>query len=57
MYLQQSNEIWAVTENPSVFATDGADSAMFGLETNYGCVAEDVVGECERGSARACPRS
>ena len=42
VYLQQSNEIWAVHEDPSVFATDGADSAMFGLETNYGCCTANM---------------
>ena len=32
VYLQQSNEIKAVVENPHVFYTDGDDSATFSLE-------------------------
>ncbi len=36
VYLQQSNEPFAITENPHIFFTDGGDSARFGLETNYG---------------------
>ena len=42
VYLQQSNEIKAVTENPHVFYTDGDDSATFSLEGNYGCCTANM---------------
>ena len=42
VYLQQSNEIKAVTENPHVFFTDGDDSATFSLEGNYGCCTANM---------------
>ncbi|KZV90509.1 hypothetical protein EXIGLDRAFT_740764 [Exidia glandulosa HHB12029] len=36
-YLQQLNQIWAKHLDPNVFATDGADANVFGLEPNYPC--------------------
>lgn len=34
-YLEQTNQIWSKNMNPSVFATDGPDSNIFGLAPNY----------------------
>jgi len=36
-YLQQTNQIWAKTLDPNIFATDGDYSNVFGLEPNYPC--------------------
>ncbi|KAF9263766.1 DUF1680-domain-containing protein [Marasmius fiardii PR-910] len=36
-YLQQSNQLWAKSMDPRVFATDGPDSAIYGLAPNYPC--------------------
>lgn len=36
-YLQQTNQIWSKSMNPSVFATDGSESNIFGLAPNYPC--------------------
>jgi hypothetical protein len=41
-YLQQCNEVNAEIENDHVWATDGPDAIMYGLEPNYG-VAGDVL--------------
>lgn len=38
-YCQQSNQIWSENMNPSVFATDGGGSNIFGLQPNYPCCA------------------
>ena len=35
-YLQQCNEINAEIENDHIWATDGPDAIMYGLEPNYG---------------------
>ncbi|KAG7098133.1 hypothetical protein E1B28_000103 [Marasmius oreades] len=36
-YLQQSNQPWAKSMDPSLFATAGPDSAIYGLAPNYPC--------------------
>lgn len=42
VYLQQPNSIAAIHEDPHVFFTDGADSATFSLEGNYGCCTANM---------------
>lgn len=53
VYLQQSNEIFAVTENPHVFYTDGGDAALFSLEGNYGCCTANMHAGYPKGVYRS----
>jgi hypothetical protein len=36
-YLQQANEVNAITSDPHVWFSDGPNSTLFGLAPNYGC--------------------
>jgi hypothetical protein len=53
VYLQQSNEIEAITESDHIFITDGADSATFSLEGNYGCCTANMHAGWPKASYRA----
>lgn len=53
VYLQQSNEIEAISESDHIFITDGADSATFSLEGNYGCCTANMHAGWPKASYRA----
>jgi DUF1680 family protein len=42
-YLQQNNEINAMHTDPHVWASDGPDSTIFGLQPNFGCCTANFV--------------
>jgi DUF1680 family protein len=42
VYLQASNEYNATPSNPFIWYTDGGDSPVFGLESNYGCCTANM---------------
>jgi len=42
VYLQASNEYNATSTNPFIWYTDGGDSPVYGLESNYGCCTANM---------------